>query len=71
MGSNKSKVMQMSDEDKIKVVIEIFTSKDRLPDACRKWGISLGSYYQLKNRLIEDGNQLRRVRKRAVNYLFQ
>lgn len=71
MGSNKNKIRLLPEDEQIKIIMQIFTSRERVPDSCRRFGISTGTYYQMKNRLIEDGNQLKRVRKRAVNYLFQ
>jgi len=59
-----------TDEMKVKIAMDIFTSRERISISCARWGISLATYYNFKNKYIKDGRYLRRVRKRAVNYLF-
>ncbi len=71
MSRKGQQVSIYSDEMKIKIVRDIFDSKVRLNDSCLKWGISVGTYYQWKNKYIEGGHRIRRNRKRALYYLFQ
>jgi len=61
------KNLQVSDEMRRQVVIDIFNTNDTIKNTCAKWGIDQNTYYQWRNRFVAQGKtKLKRKQGRPM-----